>query len=490
MLAMSQRHRLARLWLFQFAADFLAVILAYHSALYFKFRSHWGEELSTFLNRLIEVRDTGSIPADFEDFYIAAGARIVLLMLALLCFFYAMLDLYAGRRFILRRAVAWNVLLANVATLLCFYAYFYLSRNVFHPRSFFAVAIGFDVVYCVILRGAADWCVRRMSQYVVAFRAKAVLVGRDKEASILSQSINEYHPEGIWIEKTIERYSGLNDLLGQMEFAAKATNANMIIVADNTFSIAEIMSLLDKTDSLGLSAKILSDKLDPITERSRVNTDMLAGIPFVHFESQENKERRQLVRLWASRILVVTLLPVILPVLAVIALLVRMTSRGPALFIQERIGVNRRPFRMFKFRTMYDKADELQAQVEEFNESGAALFKIRKDPRVTPIGRFLRRFSLDELPQVLNVLRGDMTIIGPRPLPRRDFENYYEEWHCGRHAGMPGLTCLWQVSGRSDLDFHTMCILDVYYLRNQTWILDLRILLKTIRAVLFAKGAY
>jgi lipopolysaccharide/colanic/teichoic acid biosynthesis glycosyltransferase len=139
---------------------------------------------------------------------------------------------------------------------------------------------------------------------------------------------------------------------------------------------------------------------------------------------------------------------------------------------------------------MRQRADEMQAEMEEFNDSGAGLFKLRRDPRVTPVGRFLRRFSLDELPQLLNVVRGDMLLVGPRPLPRRDFRNYYEEWHYSRHSGMPGLTCLWQISGRSDIDFHNMCILDVYYLRNRSWVLDIKILLRTVWAVLFAKGAY
>jgi lipopolysaccharide/colanic/teichoic acid biosynthesis glycosyltransferase len=170
--------------------------------------------------------------------------------------------------------------------------------------------------------------------------------------------------------------------------------------------------------------------------------------------------------------------------------LIRLTSRGPALFVQERIGINRRPFQMFKFRTMYNRADEMQAEIEELNESGEGLFKIRHDPRVTPVGRLLRRFSLDELPQLFNVLKGNMNIVGPRPLPRRDFNNYYEKWHYNRHEGLPGLTCLWQVSGRSDVNFYNMCILDVYYLRNRSSVLDAKILLRTIGVVLFAKGAY
>jgi lipopolysaccharide/colanic/teichoic acid biosynthesis glycosyltransferase len=128
--------------------------------------------------------------------------------------------------------------------------------------------------------------------------------------------------------------------------------------------------------------------------------------------------------------------------------------------------------------------------MEEFNESPDVVFKMRRDPRVTPVGRFLRRFSLDELPQLLNVLRGEMALVGPRPLPRRDFAGYYEQWHYGRHDGLPGLTCLWQVSGRSEIDFQNMCLLDVYYLRNQGWILDLKLLMRSAWVVLFGRGAY
>jgi lipopolysaccharide/colanic/teichoic acid biosynthesis glycosyltransferase len=179
-----------------------------------------------------------------------------------------------------------------------------------------------------------------------------------------------------------------------------------------------------------------------------------------------------------------------MPLMLIIGLLVRITSKGPAIFVQERIGVNRKPFKMYKFRTMHNKAEEILAQIEEFNESPETMFKIKKDPRITPIGRFLRRFSLDELPQLINVIKGDMAIVGPRPLPKRDFENYYEEWHYSRHGGLPGLTCLWQISGRSNIDFHNMCILDVYYLRNHSWIMDLIIILRTAKVVIFGTGAY
>ena len=173
------------------------------------------------------------------------------------------------------------------------------------------------------------------------------------------------------------------------------------------------------------------------------------------------------------------------------AALVRATSPGPALFRQKRYGINRRTFTMFKFRTMYVDAEKRLADLESQNKMGkGGLFKIAHDPRITPVGHPLRRFSIDELPQLFNVLRGDMRFVGPRPLPERDFNNYYRDWHYGRHLGTPGLTCLWQVSGRSDIDFPSMCILDLYYVRNNSWALDLSILFRTVAVIFNGKGAY
>lgn len=250
------------------------------------------------------------------------------------------------------------------------------------------------------------------------------------------------------------------------------------------------MQVLEIADRYHLPTKILSDGLEVLAKQARMPVDLIRGVPLVHFEGRTPSRALALLRQARTLLAAVSAGLFLLPVMGLIALLIRLTSHGPALFCQERIGVNRQPFRMYKFRTMHTNAEEQQAQLEEFNESGGGLFKIRDDPRVTPVGKVLRRFSLDEMPQLFNVLRGEMAIVGPRPLPRRDFENYYEDWHYSRHEGMPGLTCLWQVSGRSDLDFHDMCILDVYYLRNSNWVLDLKIILRTIWVVLFAKGAY
>lgn len=177
------------------------------------------------------------------------------------------------------------------------------------------------------------------------------------------------------------------------------------------------------------------------------------------------------------------------PALAAIAVAVRRDSPGPALYVDWRVGLGQRPFRCFKFRTMRVDAPALQKDLEEINECGGVLFKIRRDPRVTRVGLALRKFSLDELPQLVNVLRGEMSLVGPRPLPTRDVARM-EPWHLQRHLVTPGLTGLWQVNGRSKLDFDDMIRLDLDYIEDWTPGTDLAILARTVRAVFAADGAY
>jgi exopolysaccharide biosynthesis polyprenyl glycosylphosphotransferase len=185
----------------------------------------------------------------------------------------------------------------------------------------------------------------------------------------------------------------------------------------------------------------------------------------------------------------VLLILVCAPLLALLALIVKLSSRGPVLFVSPRIGLEEQEFRMFKFRTMYLDAARQQDDLESENEADGALFKLRQDPRVTPVGAFLRRFSLDELPQLINVLRGEMSLVGPRPLPMRDYKRL-EPWHRKRYLVLPGMTGLWQVSGRSDLTFDRLVRLDFHYLETWSIWLDISILLRTIPAVVARRGAY
>lgn len=177
------------------------------------------------------------------------------------------------------------------------------------------------------------------------------------------------------------------------------------------------------------------------------------------------------------------------PFFAVVGLCIKFTSSGPIFFVQRRLGLNKRPFNLYKFRTMVPNAEALLPSLEHLNEATGAAFKISEDPRMTPIGKFLRKTSIDELPQLFNVLKGDMSLVGPRPIQYRDFEAFYRDWHRRRFSVRPGITCLWQVNGRSKLTFEQWMELDLQYIDKWTLWLDLKILFKTIPTVMKGTGA-
>jgi exopolysaccharide biosynthesis polyprenyl glycosylphosphotransferase len=202
------------------------------------------------------------------------------------------------------------------------------------------------------------------------------------------------------------------------------------------------------------------------------------------------------VEVWpivAKRVLDFTISSVLItllsPVLLVVAILIKLASPGPVLFIQKRLGLNKRHFNVYKFRTMVVDAEKRMREVEHLNEVSGPVFKIKNDPRITPIGRLLRNTSIDELPQFFNVLRGDMSLVGPRPLPVRDYEGFNEDWQRRRFSVQPGITCLWQVQGRTSIPFEKWMELDLQYIDKWSLRLDFEILLRTIPAVLRGSGA-
>jgi exopolysaccharide biosynthesis polyprenyl glycosylphosphotransferase len=178
------------------------------------------------------------------------------------------------------------------------------------------------------------------------------------------------------------------------------------------------------------------------------------------------------------------------PIFGIVVLLIKLDSPGPVFFRQERVGLNKRRFRLFKFRTMVEGAESQQQMLESLNEANGPVFKIKDDPRITRIGTFLRRYSVDELPQLFNVLKGEMSFVGPRPLPVRDVERIDAQWHRRRFSVKPGVTCLWQVNGRSDVSFDDWVRMDLEYIDQWSLGLDMRILMKTVPAVLKGSGAY
>jgi exopolysaccharide biosynthesis polyprenyl glycosylphosphotransferase len=207
----------------------------------------------------------------------------------------------------------------------------------------------------------------------------------------------------------------------------------------------------------------------------------------LHDESWD--ERASMIKRSADVIISFLLLVALAPVLLLTALLIKLTSPGPIFFAQTRLGYGKRPFKILKFRTMVQDAEKLMSQVEHLNETQGPTFKLTNDPRITPIGKFLRKTSLDELPQLINVLVGDMSLVGPRPLPLRDYQGFSQDRHRRRFSVRPGITCLWQVMGRSSIGFEEWMALDIRYIEQWSVWLDIKILFRTIPAVFRGSGA-
>jgi exopolysaccharide biosynthesis polyprenyl glycosylphosphotransferase len=262
----------------------------------------------------------------------------------------------------------------------------------------------------------------------------------------------------------------------------------------STEVVDEVINVLPFSRSLTQSKRI--DKmceeqgikerfLSPISDVSlaKATVETFQGEPVITLYGSSRDSWAQNVKRQIDLLASVVLLIVSSPLMLLLAVAVKATSPGPVLFVQERMGLNKRIFRLYKFRTMVKDAEKMIDELEELNEVEGPVFKIAKDPRVTPIGRFLRKSSLDELPQLFNVFRGHMSLVGPRPLPLRDVRGFDQDRHRRRFTVRPGLTCYWQVNGRNNIPFDEWMDLDLKYIDDWTLWLDLKLILKTIPVV-------
>ena len=244
--------------------------------------------------------------------------------------------------------------------------------------------------------------------------------------------------------------------------------------------------ILEKCEEQGITVRFVSNMFQPNIGQSRV--ERLEDEIVVTIDTGSMSGPTVLVKRAFDIIASLLLLILLSPLLAIVSLAIWLTSPGSIFFVQERVGLNKRRFRLCKFRTMVPDAEARIAELESRNEVSGPAFKMKKDPRITPIGTFLRKTSLDELPQLINVLRGDMSLVGPRPLPVRDYRGFTEDWHRRRFSVRPGITCLWQVGGRNSITFDRWMELDMQYIDQWSLLLDFKILLRTIPAVLKGSG--
>jgi exopolysaccharide biosynthesis polyprenyl glycosylphosphotransferase len=237
----------------------------------------------------------------------------------------------------------------------------------------------------------------------------------------------------------------------------------------------------------GILLRVLPNLFD--LKRSRHWTEEFGGQSLITHHNGISEGWPLVLKRVMDFAIALTLFVLLSPILLVTTLLITLTSLGPALFVQRRVGLHKREFSVYKFRTMVVGAEEKLREIEHLNEVSGPVFKINNDPRITPIGRFLRKTSIDELPQLINVLKGDMSLVGPRPLPIRDYKGFSEDWQRRRFSVRPGITCLWQISGRSSIPFDKWMELDLQYIDKWSLWLDLQILRRTISAVLKGTGA-
>jgi len=405
-------------------------------------------------------------------------------------------QLIAGGRLATGRNLLRKQFFANLAGALCCSAMVYgvVSTNGAHARplllsaAFFAAA---SVMSTMLLAAA---CVVRWAvvTYVVNKR-DVVLVGSGPKAQILFAELMDstsHRVVGIVDDEFVgtpqmqKLYMGGIDRLREILKVFPVQLAYSALPMKSMYN--EGQRAITICEQIGVevrhSAHMFDTRIAEVDAYASAH-GMVTILRMVHQDSTRIF-KRALDILFASALIIMSS-----PLLAAAAIAIRLTSKGPIFFAQERYGLNRKRFRIFKLRTMVVDAEAQMANLEAKNEVDGPVFKIRRDPRITPVGHFLRKSSIDELPQLWNVIKGDMSLVGPRPLAVRDVMRFEHSSHLRRFSVMPGLTCLWQISGRNNTDFETWVRQDLDYIDRWSLMLDMRILLGTVPAVLWGRGA-
>lgn len=367
-----------------------------------------------------------------------------------------------------------------------------------HLRGFFGVGIAVGFVLALACRFLARrWLVAqradgRMMRSVLLVGSPGSIssVARDVERNTAAgfKVIGACTPSGLIADTVPGTSIPISGSIDNLPRALAATGADTVIITSaNELSPGQVRQLSWQLEP-GRQHLVVAPSLTDIAG-PRLHIRPVNGLPLVHVETPRYEGGKLRLKRVFDAAASATLLLLLSPALIVVALLVRASSEGPVFFRQPRIGLRGERFEMLKFRSMYVDAEERLAELTATDEGNGVMFKMRDDPRVTPIGRLLRRYSLDELPQLINVLFGSMSLVGPRPPLEREVVQYSSHVH-RRFLVKPGITGLWQVSGRSDLDWEATVRLDLFYVENWTFTGDLHILARTARAIFAGEGAY
>ncbi len=375
---------------------------------------------------------------------------------------------------------------------------FVLKISVFRDLT---LSFGFFVLFFIITsRLIIRLILRSLRMQGYNFRS-VVIVGRNKRSiSIIKQSLTN-PAYGLHIIGVVDDRSDINDINGwpypEIKFLGKIKDLKEILlrnVVDDVLitipiksSYKKIAGIIEDCEEAGIAVKVVADFFNP--KIAKQSFSYWGDVPVIKLHTAEIG----IFELFIKRALDIALslmsIFVLLPVFVIVPIIIKLTSAGPVFFKQKRLGLNHRPFTLLKFRSMALNAEKKLSNLKNLNELKGPVFKIKKDPRITSFGRVMRRFSIDELPQLINVLKGDMSLVGPRP-PIPHEVKLYDWWQRRRLSMRPGITCLWQVSGRNNVEFEKWVKLDLEYIDNWSLGLDFKILWQTIPAVFKGTGAY
>jgi exopolysaccharide biosynthesis polyprenyl glycosylphosphotransferase len=368
-----------------------------------------------------------------------------------------------------------------------------IGKLEFRTFGFFPTALVLTVAMIGLLRASYDAISADLLR-AAGVRRRVVLVGADGTLEELRNALGsrrggiDYDFVGV-VSRSKEGEGSL-PVLGTFADLPRILSGNGIgelIVADQGLSEEELMEIAEAAHRRGVKVRVAPKTTELLLQRTEYIPGQ--GVPLFELRPPILAGADWVLKRSFDLVVSVAVVVLGLPLWLALATAIKISSPGPIFYRDRRVGLRQQEFTMLKFRTMIAGADEQQAELEWANEADGPLFKIRDDPRVTTVGALLRRLSLDEVPQVLNVLRGEMSLVGPRPLRIRDYRQL-EDWHRKRDLVLPGMTGLWQISGRSALGFDDLVRLDFYYIENWSLWLDISVLAKTVPAVLARRGAY
>ena len=419
--------------------------------------------------------------ADIRPF--SEVAWLLVLIVPLAPFFLEMQNFYNRSIISSRLRTAWRLFRACTTCVLAVILAMFLAKE---ELARWAVIL-FGMISFVLIM-AKEEILRRWLQARAGnarFRKRLILVGASEDTARLWSGPSSENPEGVEVVARLN----LNDTsVDQLVEQLHSQSANGVVISARHTYFGQVEKAIQACELEGVEAWLLADFFN--TQLSRTTLDEYYGRPMLIFRSTPEESWQGLAKHSFDIVSAFFLLLILSPLFLTVVALIRWTSPGSALFRQERSGLNGRPFTMLKFRSMVSDAEQRRQELEALNEMAGPVFKLSEDPRITGIGRFLRKYSIDELPQLINVLRGEMSLVGPRPLPVHEVQRFDDFSHRRRLSVKPGLTCLWQISGRNNVkDFKDWVRLDLEYIDNWSLWLDFKILVRTIPVVLAGTGA-